>query len=98
MVKRFVTEYEVDGLVHGAEIDALDAEHAQSLCDEAGYGERVVGLLFLSIHGEEGPEFENMVERITAAYAEQDPRDEEAPEAEDFGCPPRRPGECGEEE
>ena len=50
---RFVTEYHKDdGCLYGGEVDALDFEHAQSICDARGKGETVSGQLYAVVSAE----------------------------------------------
>ncbi len=48
-MKRFVTEYRIDGKLYGDDVDALDLKHAQAICDERGKGETVLGVLYAVI-------------------------------------------------
>ena len=45
MIKTFVTEYRVDGLLFGGQVDAESWEAAEAACAERDHGERVVGIL-----------------------------------------------------
>ena len=80
-MKRFVTEYRVNGVLYGGEVDALDLEHAQQLADERGKGEAVVGVLFAQVAANE--RFGNeQADGMIRAFAESD--DDEPPDASEF--------------
>lgn len=80
-MKRFVTDYQIDGVAYGGEVDALDVSHAQMLCDQRGRGEKVAGVLYAVIPA--GPSFGHLeADAMLAAYADSD--DDEPPDAEDF--------------
>lgn len=82
-MKRFVTDYQIDGVAYGGEVDALDESHAQMLCDQRGWGEKVAGVLYAVIPA--GPSFGHKeADAMAAAFAETGYADDEAPEAEEF--------------
>jgi hypothetical protein len=51
-MKTYVTEIQQPDGLYGYEVDAVDWEHAQSICDERRPGEKVVGELRLTISAE----------------------------------------------
>jgi hypothetical protein len=80
-MKRFVTDYQIDGARYSGEVDALDFEHAQLICDQRGKGETVAGVLYAKIAA--GPSFGNdQADRMLKAFADSD--DDEPPDASEF--------------
>lgn len=88
-MKRFVTEYtKADGHRYGAEVDALDEEHAQQICDQRGFGEVVLGVLHAKVAA--SPTFGNeQADAMTRAFAETG--DDDPPDASEFREPPIEP-------
>lgn len=83
-VKRFVTTYKDDkGNEYGGMVDAVDWEHAQSICDQRGRGEVVEGQLMCVADGRMSPEQANQMLENFMANGPVD--DDEIPEAEEFG-------------
>lgn len=80
-MKRFVTQYRVDGVLFGGHVDALDLEHAQRLCDERGKGETVEGVLYAVVEANKnfGPE---QADEMIRRFAESG--DDEPPDASEF--------------
>ena len=81
-MKRFVTEYEINGVLYGGEVDALDAEHAQLICDQRGRGERVLGVLWAKIAASQNFGHDQ-ADAMALAFAESG--DDEPPDASVFG-------------
>lgn len=83
---RFVTSYTVGGRSKGAQVDALDWDHAQSICDQRGFGEVVEGVLYCQL---ERPNWHSQdADAFTAALAQcgYDP-----PKASEFLSAPDEP-------
>ncbi len=78
---RFVTEYRKDGKPYGAEVDALDFEHAQAICDERGFGETVLGTLYAAVAANGFSHAK--ADAMAKAFAESG--EEEPPGPESFG-------------
>jgi hypothetical protein len=90
-MKRFLTRYRrADRQFYAAEVDALDWEHAQMLCDQRGFGEIVDGMLMCVFDGSLKKE---QVDAICESYDSSD----EPPDASEFGRPALLPdhGSCG---
>lgn len=80
-MKRFATKYRKDGVLFGGQIDALDFEHAQRLCDERGQGETVEGVLYSIIKASD-TFGHKQADEMTKRFAESG--DDEPPDASDF--------------
>ena len=73
-MKKFVTTYELDGVLYSGIVDAIDREHGQLICDERHFGETVEGPLLLSITGIDDRKADEMLKRFA----------DENPEPPDF--------------
>jgi hypothetical protein len=78
---RYITEYRKHGALFSAEVDALDLEHAQMICDERGFGEQALGVLFAVVPADSFSH--ERASEMCRGFAESG--DDEPPHADDFG-------------
>ena len=81
-MKRFTTSYDKPDGRYSDTVDALDFEHAQSICDERGRGETVDGVLWLIVPADGRTNAD--ADRLTEALAETYSIEDEPPEADEF--------------
>ena len=69
---RYITSYRGDdGALFQDHVDAVDAEHAQQLCDDRGKGETVDGELHLTVQASEHFGHKD-ADRVTRMFAKTD--------------------------